>query len=106
MSLDFYLGQDGEEVFARNITHNLGKMAKEAGLYYVLWHPNSVGYHRAKDCIPTLETGLLELLRNKAKYEAFNAPNGWGMYEHLVPFVVAVLTACNEYPDAQISTSV
>lgn len=106
MSLDFYLSLNEEEVFSRNITHNLGKMAAEAGIYEVLWHPYEAACFHAKDCIPTLEKGLLELLRNKAKYEAFNSPNGWGLYEHFVPFVVAVLTACNEFPDANVSASI
>lgn len=37
MSLDFYLTQDGKEVFHLNITHNLGQMADVAGIYKCLW---------------------------------------------------------------------
>lgn len=102
MSLDFCLTQDKQEVFSRNITHNLGKMAYEAGIYNVLWHPEENGFIKAKDCIPVLSKGLIELVTNKAKYEAFNSKNGWGMYEHFVPFVTNVLSACAEYPEAEI----
>lgn len=102
MSLDFYLTQDEQEVFSRNITHNLGKMASEAGIYKVLWHPTENGFIQAKDCIPVLSAGLIELVTNKAKYEQFNSPNGWGMYEHFIPFVTEVLTACSEHPEAYV----
>ena len=33
------------------------------------------------------------------------ATNGWGMYEHFVPFVEKYLEACKEYPDAVIEVS-
>ena len=106
MSLDFYLKNSNDDtLFSRNITHNLGKMATEANIYKVLWHPETANCFEAKDCIPILEKGLLELLRNKEKYEQFNASNGWGTYKNFVPFVVAVLTACHEYPDATVYTS-
>ena len=39
------------------------------------------------------------------RFEAFNAPNGWGLYIHFVPFVEAVLAACEEHPDATIRVS-
>lgn len=106
MSLDFYLTQDGKEVFSRNITHNLGKMAHAAGIYQVLWRPQELGFTKAWQCVALLEKGLLELITHRTKYEKFNAPNGWGMYEHFVPFVTAVLTACADYPEATVSVSV
>lgn len=102
MSLDFYLTQDGEEVFHRNITHNLGQMAKEAGIYKCLWRPDENGITKASQCIEPLIDGLSRLVTDPAKYETFNSPNGWGMYEHFVPFVFAVLQACRTYPDADV----
>ena len=36
MSLSVYLS---EEVYNSNITHNLNKMAAEAGIYRLLWYP-------------------------------------------------------------------
>ena len=37
MSLDVTLRDDaGDELYRRNITHNLGKMAQEAGIYKCL----------------------------------------------------------------------
>ena len=44
MSLDVYLTDaEGREVFSANITHNLGAMAKEAGIYMHLWRPDELG---------------------------------------------------------------
>ena len=106
MSLDFMLMQDDKGVFSRNITHNLGKMANLAGIYEVLWHPEALGITKAKQCQDRLLLGLTYLVCNRSGCEAFNSPNGWGMYEHFVPFVTAVLTACCDYPDADVVVSI
>ena len=106
MSLDFYLMQDGEEVFSRNITHNLTKMAAKAGIYDVLWHPERLAIKQARDCISNLKDGLLYLACNRVECEALNSPNGWGMYEHFVPFVTEVLTGCCDYPEAEVKVSI
>lgn len=106
MSLDFSLNRIQEtEVFSVNITHNLGKMADKAGIYYALWRPEEKGWKIASDIIPILEKGLKKLKAKPDYYKKFNAENGWGLYEHFVPFVEEVLQACKEYPDATISIS-
>lgn len=33
-------------------------------------------------------------------YEKFNSSNGWGMYEHFVPFIEEYLKALKEYPES------
>ena len=109
MSLDFDLQYeiDGNEVgvFDINITHNLGKMADEAGVYYALWRPDERDWKIAKDIIPILEDGLTKLKENPEHYKKFDAENGWGTYEHFVPFVEDVLRACKQYPSAIIRIS-
>lgn len=105
MSLDFSLDQNDEHIFSLNITHNLGKMADAAGIYEVLWRPDENGITKAHQCIDPLADALLELVRNREKYEVYNSPTGWGLYKHFVPFVTAVLTACCDYPDADVSVS-
>lgn len=106
MSLDFSLNRIQEsEVFSVNITHNLGTMADKAGIYYALWRPEEKGLKIASDIIPILEKGLKKLKEKPLYYEKFNAENGWGLYEHFVPFVEEVLQGCKEYPDATISVS-
>jgi hypothetical protein len=47
------LGREGRsnEVYSANITHNLGKMADEAGVYEALWRPEEIGVKTAFDLI-------------------------------------------------------
>ena len=100
MSLDFYL-YGRAPIFDRNITHNLIKMAAEAGIYECLWEPQETGYKTAAELIEPLREGLRKLKTNPEHFQQFNASNGWGTYEDFVPFVEAVLAACEENPDAE-----
>lgn len=93
------------EAFSRNITHNLTEMAKAAGIYEVLWHPNDSGQVTAKDVAPVLAAGLTYLRARPEYFSRFNSPNGWGRYEDFVPFVEAVLKACQDDPDATVHVS-
>ena len=105
MSLDFYLSQDGKEMFSRNITHNLGKMADAAGIYKCLWRPEENGFVKASQCVEPLKAGLLALVSDPERFQKFDSPNGWGLYIHFAPLVTAVLMACIEYPDADVEVS-
>lgn len=109
-----------ESLYRSNITHNLGKMANEAGLYEALWRPYQLkeGYNipeddyqaeykyeeanpvQAHEIIPIIEKGLEDMKARPKHYEAFNSPNGWGMYEHFVPFIEKYLEALKKYPEA------
>lgn len=109
MSLDFYLQYeiDGNTigVFDVNITHNLGTMAQEAGIYYALWQPEEIGVSHAKEIVTLLEAGLRDLLARPDHFRKFDSPNGWGIYDHFLPFVEEVLEGCRKYPNAKISVS-
>ena len=119
MSLDVYLNrkrylsydegktytEDDEQVYWANITHNLGEMADKAGIYKALWRPEEIGAKYAKDIIEIVEKGLADLKARPEYFEQFNSPNGWGMYEHFVPFVAEYLEALKEYPHAKIEVS-
>jgi len=105
MSLDFYLTQDGEHLFDRNITHNLNKMADAAGIYNCLWRPDENGITKASQCIKPLQDGLAALVADPDGFRKYDSPNGRGLYIHFVPFVTAVLMACIEYPDADVKVS-
>lgn len=97
--------EQNEEVYWANITHNLGKMAGAAGIYQHLWRPEEIGITKASELIEPLTAGLALLKRNEKLFMKFNSPNGWGMYEHFVPFVEKYLKACIEFPDAMVSVS-
>ena len=106
MSLDVYLTVPGTvTVYSANITHNLNRMALEAGIYKELWRPEELGITTARQLIEPLEKGLALLKADPARFEAYNAPNGWGLYEHFVPFVEKFLAACREHPDATVGAS-
>lgn len=118
------LEEKDEEVYSANITHNLGKMADEAGIYEALWRPYRTldGYCipednydaayeyedsvtiLAKEIIPYLEKGLADLKARPEHFETFNSSNGWGMYVNFVPFVEKYLNACKEFPESIVET--
>ena len=106
MSLDVVLMvQKPVEVYSANITHNLGAMAKEAGIYMHLWRPEEIGLTKAGELIEPLRAGLELMKADQARFEKHNAPNGWGLYEHFVPFVEEYLAACEKNPGATLWVS-
>jgi hypothetical protein len=103
MSLDVYLtAVRPTEVYSRNITHNLNKMAMEAGMYEALWRPDEINVTTAEQLVPLLETGLETLRSDPDRFKKFNPENRWGSYESLVNFVEDYLQACKENPDAEV----
>lgn len=106
MSLDVYLLEVKRTiVFDTNITHNLGKMATEAGIYKHLWRPEELHIATALELIEPLQKGLDLLLSDPNRFKKFNPENGWGSYDGLVKFVSKYIEACKENPDAEISVS-
>jgi len=96
---------DPHEVFSANITHNLNKMAAEAGIYKHLWRPEEIGITKARELIEPLRAGLELLRNNPRRFKKFNPPNRWGNYDGLVEFVSEYLAACERWPDADVSVS-
>lgn len=106
MSLDVSLyAMRPTEVYDANITHNLAKMAGEAGIYKHLWRPDEIGITHASQLIEPLRTGLALLRSDEPRFSQFNPSNGWGSYDSLVRFVKEYLEACEENPDAKVSVS-
>lgn len=115
--------EDNEIVYETNITHNLGEMADKAGIYEALWRPyqlkkdydktnHSEAEHafeetnsvKASEIIEIIQKGLDDLKKRPKYFEKFNSSNGWGTYEHFVPFVEKYLNACIEYPESIVKT--
>ncbi len=94
-----------ETVYEANITHNLGEMAQEAGLYEGLWRPEEIGITKAADLIPLLRDGLDTLRTRSEHFKQFNPSNGWGNHDGLIRFVQKYLAACERYPEAQVRVS-
>lgn len=91
--------------FSANITHNLRAMAKAAGIYHACWRPDEIGVQFAYQLIEPLRVGLARMRSEPARFQMFDASNGWGLYEHFVPWVADYLAACEAYPDASVEVS-
>jgi hypothetical protein len=85
-----------------NITHNLGDMAKAAGVYGVVWRPEENGITTAAQMIPLLRAGLAKLKRSPARFRALNPANGWGSYDVLRTFLADYLAECARTPTATV----
>lgn len=106
MSLDVSLTRkQPTEVFEANITHNLGAMAREAGIYQHLWHPEEIEVRQAWQLIKPLRAGIAAMKANPSHFEKFDAENGWGTYNQFLPWLEQYLAACEKYPDADVSVS-
>ena len=89
-------------LYTANITHNLGLMADEAGIYEALWRPEEKGWRTAAQLIEPLQRGLEALRANPERLKALNPSNGWGTYDAFVPWVERYLAACHETPGALV----
>lgn len=98
-------GTVGSFLHEDNLTHNLGRMAAEAGIYKALWRPEELGIERAVQLIPLLTDGLARLKNDPDHYRQWNPQNGWGKYEDLVGVVTQYLAACKKYPDSVVEVS-
>ena len=110
MSLDVYLYEPGredgdDELFWRNITHNLGKMASEAGIYQACWRPEELKISKACELVPLLRAGIARLVADPEHFKQWDASNGWGRYQHLLDFAREYLAACEANPTATIRVS-
>lgn len=118
MSLDIYLTrkryisydegktytEDEEQVHWQNITHNLGKMAREAMIYDILWHPE-IGI-KAEVLIHPIEQGI-QMMKDRPKhFKKFDAENGWGTYDVFLPWLEQLLEKCKEFPQAVVEVSI
>lgn len=106
MSLDVYLTVTSpHEVYTSNITHNLGAMAEEAGIYQHLWRPEELNITKATQLVEPLAAAVALMKTDPDRFKKHNAKNGWGLYEHFVPFVEQYLAACREHPEADVRIS-
>jgi hypothetical protein len=100
MSLSIYIKckHCNAYLFDANITHNLGKMADKAGIYYAMWRPEEIGVTRPLQLVHILKKGIRELRKYPTYFHDFETANGWGKYEHLLELAVDYFKACVQYP--------
>lgn len=92
------------ECYNAKITSNLATMAAEADLYVPLWCPEEANLLKASQLIKPLREGIRKLQRDPEGFKVYNSPNGWGLYEHFLPFVKNYYKACVRNPNAVVST--
>jgi len=103
MSLDVSLYKTKKvEVFGANITHNLGAMAKEAGIYNALWRPEEVGIKKAEQLILPLCEGLEIMIADPDRFSKHDVENGWGTYDYFIPWIERYIEACKQDPSAEV----
>ena len=106
MSLDVILkDDDGNELFSSNITHNLNKMAMEAGIYQHLWRPEEIGITKAHQLIEPLSKGFALVVGDHKRFSKFDAENNWGVWTDFVMWLAEYLIACSKNPNANVSVS-
>jgi len=98
-------GRFGRCVFGKNTSHELNKMAKEAGIYKEVWRPEEAGITKASQLINLLEEAIIKMSNESDFFKKFNPPDGyWGTYEVLLNFLEELLIACKKYPDSRYVT--
>lgn len=106
MSLDVWLQEIAlTDVYQANITHNLFRMANEAGIGECLWEPEKIGLTTAKELIPMLREGLKKMKADPERFKEYDAENGWGTYKDFVPWIEKYLAACEAHPEALVKVS-
>lgn len=96
---------DDQCVFESNITHNLGRMAEEAGFYHAVWRPEENGIERAGQIVEPLVRGIQLMKADPQRFRPLSAENNWGTYEQFLPWCVELLDACKKYPQAKVWAS-
>lgn len=102
---DEHTSEKRDELYEANITHNLNKMAGAAGIYEIVWRPEEVGVTKAHQLIEPLTAAIAAMRADPQRFKVHDAPNGWGLYEHFLPWLEKYLAACREWPDADVSVS-
>lgn len=112
MSLDVWLIEKecptcgrGQVIFESNITHNLNKMADEAGIYGIVWRPEENGIKKAGQLVEPLRRAISKMKEDPDRFKKHNASNGWGLYEHFLPWLEKYLAACELAPNTTVHVS-
>lgn len=103
MSLDFYIEETRPiTVFDANMTHNVSRMWRKAGIYDALYKSQG---RIAGDVVRELRVGLQKMLDNREEYEKLNPENGWGSYASAINFLRDVIIGCEDNPKGTVVIS-
>lgn len=85
-----------------NITHNLGRIASELGVYEMLWKND--GTKKCSEQIDQLIEAKDKLSSNIEYYHQFNSSNGWGTADNFEDFLGQVIYEMKLNPNAYIES--
>lgn len=99
-----YTTTERQIYYEHDITHNLNKMAMEAGddYYKMLWRPEELDINTANQLTSELKTLLEIITQQPQRFKRLNPTNGWGTYQDFVSFVATYLRATQKFPDAYV----
>ena len=92
------------ETWSADITHNLNKMAGEAGIYGIVWRPEENDIESAAQLIAPLTTALEEMKTDPKRFKKYDDPEGWGTLEQFLSWLNEYLEACIKYPNATVTS--
>lgn len=95
-----HCGRDGESLFSWNYTSNMSPAWREAGANIAEFHGKT-----AADCAPLLRAALMNMERRPEHFVKFNALNGWGTMDNLIPALHTLLGAMERHPAAVVEVS-
>lgn len=87
-------------VWCKVINSDFKEMAKACGIYECLWSPAYFNMHTAGAVAPEVTRALRDLLNSPGYYKLFETP--YATYLAFRNFLVQYLSACVEYPDAEL----
>ena len=74
-----------EAMFGHHISEFVGKSGKEVG--------------------PCIRNAISLMVADPKRYKVFDAPNGWGTYDQLLPQLEAFAAACEAHPNAIVEVT-
>jgi hypothetical protein len=89
--------------FSTNITRNVIPMAREAGIYSLLWEmqPEEL----ALELIHPLITAIQRMTTDEQRFRLLEPRNGWGSYSSFLKWLKELLEVCQARPTDKIYTS-
>jgi hypothetical protein len=89
-------------VYKTYVKRDIFQMADLVGVYSIIWKPNDYGINKASKLIPHLERAIEELEKNPDFFKALQPEEKWSTYENFLAWLKRYLSACRNYPDAEI----
>jgi hypothetical protein len=99
-------GRSDNYFTSRNLTHNLAEMARKAGVYDAVWHPEQLvtsGTPKAWHVLGRLTRGTTGMKADPAQFKKLEPSNGWGTYDDFLLWLEEYRNACELFPDALVT---